>query len=190
MRRRGRKSVIEGLLIASLLAAAACVIYPVVGRYRESSIEERIGRYAAPISQCSADFDLPAELIRSVIRVESGGDPRAVSRVNARGLMQIMPAAEQDVLARLNLRQGDLFDPGYNIRVGCCYLRQLINRFGGDVYLALAAYNMGPTAVARWGRDNPSLSGRELVDRFAPKVTREYCRKIIRGRWEKLAVWR
>jgi soluble lytic murein transglycosylase len=113
--------------------------------------------------------------------------------------MQIMPSAEREVLRRGdpdrerpglegNYPTGDLFDPEYNVRIGTTYLRLMLDRFDGDVYLALAAYNWGPTNVARVRRANPDLTGRQLVERFAPPVTREYCRRIMPGQPDRLPV--
>lgn len=89
--------------------------------------------------------DLDPELVRAVIQAESGWNVGAVSRKGAMGLMQIMPATARD----LSLEEP--FEPRANIRAGSRYLRQMLDRFDGDVVLALAAYNAGPTAVARYG---------------------------------------
>ena len=84
---------------------------------------------------------LDPELVRAVIEVESAWNPRARSRKGALGLMQLMPATG----ARYGVR--DPFDPRENISGGTRHLRFLLNRFGGDRRLALAAYNAGENAV-------------------------------------------
>lgn len=89
--------------------------------------------------------DLDPELVRAVIRAESGWNVRALSRKGAMGLMQIMPATARE----LSLEEP--FEPRANIRAGSRYLRKMLDRFDGDVVLALAAYNAGPTAVVRFG---------------------------------------
>lgn len=92
----------------------------------------------------SADaYQIPFELIKAVIRVESGFDPHIVSHAGAIGLMQLMP----DTAESLNC--DDPFDPEQNIRAGTLFLRMLSDRYNGDINLILSAYNAGPGAVAR-----------------------------------------
>ena len=95
------------------------------------------------IREASGRFNIPENLIRAVMAVESNFNPKAVSRVGAQGLMQLMPptAAEMGVL--------DSFDPRQNILGGTRYLRTLANAFDGDLVLTLAAYNAGQNAVNR-----------------------------------------
>jgi len=125
---------------------------------------------------------LPMDLVFDVILAESSGRPRAVSPKNAKGLMQIMPAAETDVLKATGQPKGDLFDPEYNISIGTAYLRMLAERFDGDPHLVLAAYHSGPTRVARLRRMHPEVPSRDLINRYAGAATQLYCRKILYGR--------
>lgn len=133
--------------------------------------------------------NLPAVFVHKIVLAESSGNPRAVSSANAKGLMQITPLAETDVMQKLNqAKRGDLFDPEYNLLVGTTYLRMQADRFDGDAYLVLAAYHMGPTAVARHRNANPQMSGKQLVARFAGPKTRAYCDKILQGEELQLPV--
>lgn len=103
------------------------------------------------IEDASSEFDLSPWLIASLIRVESGGNPSAVSRVGAIGLTQIMPTTGAEIAARLeipNYTTASLNDPATNVRMGCAYLRELLDRFGSE-HAALAAYNWGPTRIAK-----------------------------------------
>lgn len=103
-----------------------------------------------PIIETAArEHAVDARLLRAVIAVESGFNPRAVSPRGAQGLMQLMPATARQ------LGVADPFDPTQNILGGARYLRQLLDTYDGDVSLVLAAYNAGEGAVARHGRRIP-----------------------------------
>ena len=99
--------------------------------------------YDPLIQEASKKYGLPPYLIRSVILAESGGNPKAVSKVGAQGLMQLMPATAQE------LGVTDPFDPGQNIDAGVRYLKQQVDRFG--LQGGVAAYNAGPGNVQKYG---------------------------------------
>src|SRR5712691_4974643 len=115
--------------------------------------------YSQDINAAAARYAVPERLIWAVIRAESGFDPRAVSRKGARGLMQLMPATA----AILGVR--DSFDPHENIDAGARHLRALIERFGHDLRLAVAAYNAGEKAVATYRGVPPYRETKEYVAR-------------------------
>ena len=102
----------------------------------------------------AVEQEVSPDLIKAVALVESGFDPRAVSRAGAQGLMQLMPqtAAEYGVK--------DAFDPLSNLRAGARHLRGLLDRFDGDLTLALAAYNAGELGRASPHGGVPALSPR------------------------------
>lgn len=172
--------VVKVAAIAMIVAGLAVAFYLLAVWLREQTIRGSIDVRGPVIYRCAEEFSLPADLIRAVIRVESKGEADAVSPRGARGLMQVTDETKEEVRRRLRIEDGDLLDPEYNIHVGSAYLRLMIDRFSGDVYLALAAYNMGPTKLARMLREHPDLTGRQVVERFAPKETRNYCRKVYR----------
>jgi len=102
-------------------------------------------RYDDYIRQASLLYQIPENLVRAVIMVESGFNPRAISRADAKGLMQLVPATANRMLV------DDVFDPRQNIYGGVRYLRVLANLFNGDLFLTLAAYNAGEGAVVKFG---------------------------------------
>lgn len=110
---------------------------------------ERYHRFDDHIAEAAALYRIPEPLIRAVIKTESDYDPRVVSAVGAKGLMQLMPAAQSDMGVT------DVFDPRMNILGGTRYLRVLANRFDGDVVLTIAAYHAGAGAVSKYGNQVP-----------------------------------
>ncbi|HEY8945273.1 MAG TPA: lytic transglycosylase domain-containing protein, partial [Polyangiaceae bacterium] len=115
-------------------------------------------RYDAHILEAATLYQIPVELVRAVIKVESDFDPRAVSPADARGLMQLIPPTASRMLVT------DVFDPRENIFGGTRYLRVLANMFNGDLELTLAGYNAGEGAVMRHGGIPPYA---ETVDYVA-----------------------
>ncbi len=111
--------------------------------------------------------NVDADLLASVVRAESGGQVRAVSRTGAQGLMQLMPGTAKD------LGVADSFRAEQNIAGGTAYLDELLTRYSNNVALALAAYNAGPAAVDRYHGIPPYRETRAYVAR----VIREFNRR-------------
>lgn len=129
------------------------------------------GTYDSLIAQASARYGVDFTLIKSVIQAESSFNPFAESSAGAKGLMQLM-----DNTAR-SLGVTDSFDPVQNIDGGTRYLAQLLDRFGGEVSVALAAYNAGPGRVSRLGiTDEQSLRQQFMK---LPEETRNYVNKVL-----------
>jgi len=99
--------------------------------------------FAPHVSEAAKLYNLPEALIMAVIDIESAWNPRAVSRVGAQGLMQLMPGTARSMRGR------DAFNPRQNILGGTRYLRLLANKFGGDMVLTLSAYNAGEGNVRK-----------------------------------------
>ncbi|MBK9248644.1 MAG: transglycosylase SLT domain-containing protein [Ignavibacteria bacterium] len=108
-------------------------------------VEDRLLEYEPIITQASKQFNVPTHIIKAVITAESAGKSAAVSKVGAKGLMQLMDGTADDLGVK------NSFDPGENITGGTKYLRQMLDQFGGNVDLALAAYNAGPGNVKKHG---------------------------------------
>ena len=115
--------------------------------------------YEELIHNAAEQNGIAAPLIKAIIKAESNFNPQAVSKKGALGLMQIMPAN----LASLNVR--DPFDPRQNIMGGTRYFKQMMNRFGGKLTLAIAAYNAGPEQVERYQRIPPIRETENYVRR-------------------------
>ncbi len=167
------------LLIAVALAAGLYGGYQLATWHHTSRIDASLREFAPLIRKHAARHDVPVELVTAVIRAESGGDPSAVSSAGAKGLMQLTPPAEKDVLEKFGYEKGGLFDPDYNIAVGTAYLGMLLERFDGDRWLAVAAYNAGPGRISKLRQRHPDLSSRQLVLRHAPRETASYASTIL-----------
>lgn len=118
--------------------------------------------YDTWIQEAAGKYRISFGLLKALIKVESNFNARAVSPAGAKGLMQIMPHN----FRALDIR--DPFDPYQNIMGGARYLREMLNRHNGNRQLALAAYNAGPNAVARYGRVPPYTE------------TMDYVRKVMK----------
>ncbi|MEH3041864.1 MAG: lytic transglycosylase domain-containing protein [Sphingomonas paucimobilis] len=157
------------LRTAAALLAGIATAAPILSAGAQTSRPARaisVDPYAAHIAEASRRFGIPAAWIRAVMRAESAGDPHAVSRAGAIGLMQVMPTTWAGLRVRHRLG-ADPCDPRDNILAGTGYLRELHDRYG-SVTAMLAAYNAGP------GRYEASLAGRPL-----PAETRAYLAAIV-----------
>ena len=118
-------------------------------------------RYHKQIDYWGRRYNIDPNLIKAIIRAESGFDRYAVSKKGAQGLMQLMPATARE------MRVSDPFNPGQNIAGGVRYLRKLLKMFNGNLVLSLAAYNAGPNQVKKAGG----------VPRF--NETRRYIKRVL-----------
>jgi soluble lytic murein transglycosylase len=140
--------------------------------------------HAEHVKAQAAKRNLDPALVAALIRQESTFDTNAVSRAGARGLMQIMPATGRR-LARssgLRYRRSLLHDPQANITMGTLYLRQMLDRFGGRVEQALAAYNAGPHRVDAWTVGRSGLSAEEFIESIPFTETRSYVKTVLSAR--------
>jgi len=123
-------------------------------------------------------------LVAAIIREESQYDWRAVSRVGAIGLMQVMPGTASIVAQRLGfpkVGRDDLFDQETNIRIGAHYVEQLLQQFSGNITHTIASYNAGPIAVENWIAMHRGRSQDEFVELIPYQETRQYVKRVLRS---------
>jgi len=121
------------------------------------------------LARASKEHNLDVDLLASVVKAESDGDPRAVSHAGAQGLMQLMPETAADLGVQ------DSFQPEQNVRGGSSYLDALLTRYHDNLALALAAYNAGPEAVDKYRGIPPYHETRAYVAR----VIHEFNRRVL-----------
>lgn len=144
------------------------------------STDETIGKLSSPVSAPSAyqgfvtsaskRYGVDVSLISRVMGTESSNNPNAKSNKGAAGLMQLMPGTAK------GLGVTDVYDPEQNINAGTKYLKKMLDKYGGDEKLALAAYNAGPGRVdgliKKYGKSWAAIAP------YAPKETQKYVAKI------------
>jgi len=121
------------------------------------------------LARAGKDHNIDVDLLASVVKAESGGNPRAVSSAGAEGLMQLMPATATEHGV------SDRFAPDQNVRGGSTYLDELLSRYHDNLALALAAYNAGPGAVDKYHGIPPYSQTRTYVAR----VIHEFNRRVL-----------
>ena len=132
-----------------------------------AELPESVRRWDALVEKVARRHDLDPELVRTVILVESAGDPQAVSSKGAVGLMQLLPTTAADY----GLTEAALLrDPEANLEAGCRHLARLHGKMDGDLELTLAAYNAGEGAVARFGGVPAYTETREYVRRILSRL--------------------
>ena len=121
------------------------------------------------LARAGREHDVDVDLLASLVKAESDGNARAVSRAGARGLMQLMPGTANE------LGVADSFKPDQNVRGGTAYLDELLTRYHDNMALALAAYNAGPAAVDKYHGIPPYRETRAYVAR----VIHEFNRRVL-----------
>jgi len=172
-RRRRRRLVIVGAVVAATAAVLVLLLSGVVDR----AIQELTLplHHEDIIRQQAREKHVDASLIAAVIYAESKFSDRT-SSAGARGLMQITPEAANEIERHsggTTFKLKDLGDPEINIRYGTYLLRELLDRYEGDVAAALAAYNAGPGNVDKWGGSDLSIAGIPFPE------TRAYVEEVL-----------
>jgi soluble lytic murein transglycosylase len=140
--------------------------------------------FGGEVERAAAAAGIAPELLFAVMREESGFDPKALSVVGARGLVQIMPDTGSKLAARLGSASFDadeLFVPARNLELAAAYLAELLARFGGNAPAAIASYNAGPEAVERWRAQLGHLEQDAWIEAIAYDQTRAYVKRVLRS---------
>ncbi len=138
--------------------------------------------YAREMAAAAGAHNLDPFLIAALARVESRFNPQAVSPRGARGLLQVMPDTGQWIASQLGwdaFNPDWLFDPEINLRMGAWYLRALLDQFGGEPAIALAAYNAGRTRVQEWLAQGRWNGQAESLDDIPFPETRNHVRRVL-----------
>lgn len=138
--------------------------------------------YMKLIQKYATEYGVSPSFVSAIIKCESSFRPDAVSNVNARGLMQIMPNTGPWLANRLKIEgyQAEmLFDPDFNIRLGVSYLAYLSNTFSGNPVMTAAAYHAGDNNVKRWALNLAQDKKTITLDQIPTDDTRSYVRKVM-----------
>jgi soluble lytic murein transglycosylase-like protein len=169
-------------------AAAVKRAIPEIGTAEEGRVPDPWRRFyyplaeGGPLASPAREFGLDLSLFRGLVRQESVFDAGARSKAGAIGLAQLMPQTAKGIarsVLRVRYRRAFLYDPGVNLRLGAAYFRGLLDRFGGKPLYALAAYNGGPTRLARLLAENPGLEDDEILESLPAYETRDYVRRVL-----------
>jgi soluble lytic murein transglycosylase len=160
--------------------------WPELGTPEEGSVPPSVRRAFYPLGHFGVVRDavrsagVPEALVLGLIRQESVFSTDIRSRAGAVGLMQLMPATGR-ALHRREKRKGrpDLADPAVNVRLGVAYLKELLDRFDGDLVLVLSAYNAGPGRARRWKKELASLPPDEFVESIPLPESRHYVKRVL-----------
>lgn len=140
-------------------------------------------KYSDYVYKFSEENNIDPALTFAIIKAESNFDEKVVSSSGAIGLMQLMEKTgmEQSKKMEKNYQYKDLYNPEINIELGTAYLAELINRYNGNYYLAITAYNAGIGVVDGWIADGIIKSDGSDIENIPYKETNTYVRKIIKN---------
>lgn len=180
--RKKRKSAMSAVIIVFFALAIMCVMAVCLMKLDIIGARRYPVDYVTDIQLRAAENAVPAPYIASIIMAESSYNPEAVSSVGARGLMQIMPDTGEWIAGKFD----DIFDaemlftPEVNIKYGAWYLGFLMERYGGDMRCATAAYHAGQGTVDKWLKD-AAYSQDGLTLSYIPyDSTRTYVDRVMK----------
>ena len=172
----------------STAAAAAKRAFVEIGTAEEGRVPDGWRRLYYPVEEGgflierAREFHLDPAVLRGLVRQESVFNPSASSHAGALGLTQLLPGTAKPLaksVLRVRYRRAFLYDPGVNARLGAAFFRQLLDRFGGNVRYALAAYNGGPARMQGVLAANRGRAEDEILESHPLWETRDYVRRVL-----------
>lgn len=154
--------------------------------YKLDTLKYPLG-YWDLITTYSAANDLDPFLVAAIIRQESAYDPDALSSADAHGLMQIIPKTGKRLAQNLKLKNfstSQLYDPELNLKLGAHYFAELLEKYSGNLYRALAAYNAGPAATSKWWPEKGTVDHEVIVENISYRETRKYVKRVLRNQYQ------
>jgi len=140
-------------------------------------------RYEEIIDKYSSEFNVSKELILALINRESMFRPNIISPAKAKGLMQMIDRTAKLTARKINvrLRRNDIYKPDVNIRLGVAHFKELLNKYEGKIYLALAAYNAGSHRVKQWLEEFGEFEEEKFIEMIPFSETRNYVKNVLRN---------
>lgn len=169
MHKKCFRAALALLIIAIILITGCTIVRGLFPRKHMGSIETYCSRYG-----------VDTNLVLALIKTESNFNADAVSRANAKGIMQLTDDTFDYCMNSLSENDGDIFDPDTNLHAGIWYLSYLLNRYNGNVTNAVAAYNAGAANVDKWLSNPEYSSDGETLENIPFGETQRHAERISR----------
>ena len=180
--RKRRKSPLGAVIAVLVAAVIMCIIAVGIMKLDLSALRGYPVKYVSEIRAAAAENSIPAPYIAAIIMAESSYRTDAVSSVGARGLMQIMPDTGEWIAGKFDeeFTADALFEPNVSIKYGAWYLGFLMDRYGGDMRCATAAYHAGQGTVDRWLSDPAYSSDGKTLTTIGYESTNTYVGRVLK----------
>ena len=184
--------------LKAIIITILIILVTYIGTVKIFNVTEKIMKkiypktYSEYVTDYSKEYDVDPLLVYAVIKAESNFKEDVVSNSNAKGLMQLMDSTADEVASNIitdtTFESNMLFDAKTNIKIGTKYLSELLQKYDGNYYLAVAAYNAGIGTVDKWIQEGTIKKDGSDIENIPYKETNNYVRKIIRdyGIYQKL----
>lgn len=173
------KKIVKRLLIILIVVVLIVVVQRSINELAIKIMYKK--EYSEYVTQYSEEYSVDENLIYAIIKAESNFNPKAVSRSNAQGLMQLMYSTAKEIANKnkIELTEENIFNPGININLGTIYISNLLKKYE-CIEVALAAYNAGSGTVDKWIKNGVIKADGTDIENIPYKETNTYVRKIMR----------